>query len=121
MEFLKHLKVDLVIGVFGSFILVLTTMFIFENLMYCISRLGSKYIYIYYPFREGLSYIGGIVFQRDLAGKAPLNWSARTLSIIYAVGMTIIMTSYTANLTARNISGNQDSGFKSLQKDERVR
>ena len=85
-----------------------------KNVVFFISK------HDYYPSRETFSYVAGIAFQRDLGGKPPWKWSARLIAIVYATAMTVLMTSYTANLTANNIKESKDNKFKGFN-DERVR
>ena len=64
---------------------------------------SSEILRLRYPKKEAFSYGAGLTFQRDLAGKTPDNWAARIVAISYAVALTIIMSTYMANLTATNI------------------
>lgn len=112
-EFLKMLKLDLVLGLVSSFAVVFIFLFTYENINHYVHSEG------YYPTREAFSYIAGLTFQRDLAGKTPHKWSARFVAIIYAIAMTIVMTSYTANLTASNLTETSDDKFQGL-KDPKV-
>ena len=73
----------------------------------------------FYTVHEILTYLSGLTFQRDLGGRNPYFWSARIPSIMYAFAMTIIMTNYTADLTAKGVVV-KESDFNGL-KDERVR
>ena len=72
-----------------------------------------------YPIKESFSYGAGLTFQRDLAGKTPDNWSARIVAISYAVALTIIMSTYMANLTATSILKESMADFKGMY-DEKV-
>lgn len=111
--FLRTLKTDLLIGLLVAFVTVFVFMFVYENLLFILYKQN------YYASREAFSYIAGLTFQRDLAGKVPVRWSARIIAIAYAVATTIIMTTYTANLTADNINRQTQDGFKGL-KDKKV-
>jgi len=114
-EFMKTLKADLLFGLVFSFALVFAFMFGYENMNYYLDKTRK-----YYPTREAFSYVAGLTFQRDLAGKTPNKWSARFVAIVYAIAMTIVMTTYTANLTANNLTQSDDDDFQGL-KDRRVR
>ena len=46
----------------------------------------------------------GLLFQRDIGGSNPRHIGSRTIGISVAVGMMVIITAYTAVLTARNIN-----------------
>lgn len=73
----------------------------------------------YYPFNESVSYIGGIVLQRDLGGKNPKRKGARFAALAFAGSMMIFITSYTAKLAAANIQYVEENPFKG-SKDPRV-
>ena len=49
-------------------------------------------------------YTIGLLFQRDVGGTTPRYLGSRTVSIIIAVTMMIIMTTYVAVLATRNIT-----------------
>lgn len=74
----------------------------------------------YFSTREVMTYIFGLAFQRDMGGKNPLKWGGRVAALSYAGAMTIVMTTYTAHLTAKNIQTEVIDDFKGL-KDDRVR
>lgn len=137
--FVNFLRTDLLVAFIVAFLINFLVIFICENVMMRIHltveltsksshsnityitsnrRNGSSYNTRYHV-REGFSYFAGHVFQRDLGGKPPSFCSTRLPSIIFAIAMTIIMTSYTANVTAKNIVHEQDDGFRGL-KDTRV-
>ena len=113
-KFISILKGDLLLAILLSSVIIFIVILVLENMIYFISK------HDYYPSREAFSYISGLVFQRDLAGKTPSKWSARVIAIVYAIGMTIVMTTYTANLTASNISYDTGSEFAGIR-DNRVR
>ena len=56
-----------------------------------------------YTLKESLTYVFGLMFQRDIGGDNPHHHSSRTMAVTIACGMMIIMTAYTAVLTARKI------------------
>ena len=112
-EFMKMLKADLVLGLVSSFAVVFIFLFTYENINHYVHKES------YYPTREAFSYIAGLTFQRDLAGKTPHKWSARFVAIVYAIAMTIVMTTYTANLTANNLTETAVDDFQGL-KDPKV-
>ena len=121
-KFLQSLDWTLLVSLQVTLIVVCCALFIVE---YFLRRMKSRGKHSEgsssigkYPTREAFSYGAGLTFQRDLAGKTPDRWSARIIAISYAVALTIIMTTYTANLTATNISKAQ-SDFKGL-KDAKV-
>jgi len=92
IEPLKYLTVQLWIAV-----LVVPILVIFL-LTQTGKSLGQKY-----HWRESFTYITGLAFQRDLGGKNPTNWSSKVISLSVALFMLIIMSTYTAVLTANNV------------------
>ncbi|XP_066931697.1 glutamate receptor ionotropic, NMDA 3A-like [Clytia hemisphaerica] len=112
-EFMKMLKLDLVLCLISSFAIVFVILFIYENINHYLRKDR------YYPTREAFSYVAGLTFQRDLAGKTPHKWSARVVAIVYAIAMTIVMTTYTANLTANNLTEADTDDFAGL-KDSKI-
>ena len=97
-KYLKSLDWTLLVSLFVALAVVCIALFVVEHLMRKV-KFSNRY-----PAREAFSYGAGLTFQRDLAGKTPDRWSARIIAISYASALTIIMTTYTANLTATNIS-----------------
>ncbi|XP_057314727.1 glutamate receptor ionotropic, NMDA 3B-like isoform X2 [Hydractinia symbiolongicarpus] len=112
-KFLEFLEADILFAIIVSFFVVCITTFLYENAVLIVGA------FKYFSSRDTFTYIAGLVFQRDLLGKTPKKWSARIIAIIYATGMTVVMTTYTANLTANNIMTGADDSFKGL-KDEKI-
>ena len=54
-------------------------------------------------FQETMAYVFGLSFQRDMGGTNPRMWSGRLTALGYASAMTIIMSIYTARITANSI------------------
>eukprot|EP00111_Clytia_hemisphaerica_P021254 TCONS_00062572-protein len=115
-EFLKSLDWTLLLALLITLLIVCSALFTVEWLMRKMMRNFKKTGR--YPTREAFSYGAGLTFQRDLAGKTPNRWATRIIAISYAVALTIIMSTYTANLTATNIA-DATNDFKGL-KDEKV-
>ena len=111
-KFLQSLDWTLLVSLLVTLVIVCIALFVVEFFMRKVEDSDK------YPTREAFSYGAGLTFQRDLAGKTPNRWSARVIAISYAVALTIIMTTYTANLTATNIS-KAEINFQGL-KDEKV-
>lgn len=57
-----------------------------------------------YPWAESITYLSGLVFQKDIAGKNPQYLSTRIISVMIALVMIIIMSTYTAILTASKVT-----------------
>ena len=111
-DFVKSLDWTLLVALLVALGLVCSMLYMFEKILNPFKH------HKHYPSEEAFSYGAGLTFQRDLAGKTPNRWSSRILAIIYAVALTIIMTTYTANLTATNIIEGKNN-FKGI-KDEKV-
>ncbi|XP_066927024.1 glutamate receptor ionotropic, NMDA 1-like [Clytia hemisphaerica] len=80
------------------------------------SNIGNRRSF--YTLHEILTYLGGLTFQRDLGGRNPFFWPSRVPSLMYAFATTIIMTTYTADLTAKGVVV-EESNFKGM-KDSRI-
>ena len=94
-NFVANVTGDLLFALFGMFICGLIVLYVTENFVH--HHRGQKRKY---ASREGFSYISGIAFQRDLGGKNPQQAATRVMFIVFAFGMVIVMTTYTATLTA---------------------
>lgn len=113
-KFIQSLDWTLLSALPFKLIIVCCCLFLAERIINRKQFLPGKY-----NKREAFSYGAGLTFQRDLAGKTPDFWAARIVAISYAIALTIIMSTYMANLTATNISLDSSAGFKGM-KDERV-
>ena len=107
-------------GLIFALVIVLT---IFCFTTYGMEKITSKYDISttcnQYTLENSFTYGAGLTFQRDLVGKTPVYWSARLLSICYALALMIIMSTYTANLTASKVLSDEYSNFKGMY-DEKV-
>ena len=56
-----------------------------------------------YGLSDAAGYMVGLLFQRDIGGANPHHLGSRAISVILAMAMMVLMTAYTAVLTARNI------------------
>ena len=106
--FMSKLRLDLILTVWGVFFVNFLFTIACENTLLKLLALQR------YPTRELFSYLSGLLFQRDLGAKNPQFWSSRLPCIFYAIAMTIIMTSYTANLTAANLVYEDNDDFNGL-------
>uniref|UniRef100_A0A7M5X0J8 Uncharacterized protein n=1 Tax=Clytia hemisphaerica TaxID=252671 RepID=A0A7M5X0J8_9CNID len=113
-QFLSPLSFSLSMAIFISTLLSLLSISSFENL--------TAFVYTkrYVLFQESMAYIYGLTFQRDMGGTNPRMWSGRLAALGYASAMTIIMSIYTARITANSIGQFVESDLKGFQ-DERVR
>ena len=82
-------------------------------------RFLTEEIFERFPFRETMTYVFGLTFQRDMGATNPRMWSGRLVALGYAAAMTIIMSIYTARITADGIEGIVKDDFKGFD-DERV-
>eukprot|EP00111_Clytia_hemisphaerica_P002813 TCONS_00007944-protein len=106
--FLTKLHVNLIIAILVVFVINFVFALVCENTM-------AKYLRLKrFHTRDMFSYISGLLFQRDLGAKLPEFWSSRLPCICYAIAMTIIMSTYTANLTATNIVYDDSDDFQGL-------
>ncbi|XP_066929820.1 probable glutamate receptor [Clytia hemisphaerica] len=112
-KFIQSLDASLIIGVSVNLLLLFGALYFLEKIASISNPISKKY-----PIKESFSYGAGLTFQRDLAGKTPDNWSARTVAISYAVALTIIMSTYMANLTATNVVTESHKDFRGLYDDK---
>ena len=113
-KFVQSLDVSLLTGISVNLLLLFGALYFLEKIASLFNPISKRY-----PIKESFSYGAGLTFQRDLAGKTPDNWSARTVAISYAVALTIIMSTYMANLTATNVVTESHADFRGLY-DEKV-
>ena len=113
-SFIESMNISLLISIAIATILIFLVVFAFENVGY-VFKYSRRY-----SFRESLSYVNGVLFQRDLGGVLPRRWPGQVVSIIYAFGMTIMIGTYTAHLTASHIDIEENGRFNGF-KDKAVR
>ena len=118
-EFMKPLSTELRIWILVTFIIGVYLIYILENQHLVLQRIIDKGVFPRYQWREGFSYFSGLTFQRDLGGKNPQRAGARVTAVAFAFGMVIIMTTYTAVLTASKVSQSTSNPFHGFS-DERV-
>ena len=112
-EFVRTMESDLALLVLISTLSVSIFIVVAENIGFVMRH------HKYFSIREVMTYIFGLTFQRDMGGKNPLRWAARIAALSYAAAMMIVMTTYTAHLTAQNIQSETVSDFNGI-KDEKV-
>ena len=98
-NFVGNVTGNLLLALLGMFICGLIVLYVTENFL---NRL--KGLERHYAFRESFLYLSGITFQRDLGGGSPNRGATRAMFIIFAFGMVIVMTTYTATLTAVQVN-----------------
>ena len=96
-----------------STIVALFGISLFENLNAKFA--ANRYVFL----QETMAYVFGLTFQRDMGGTNPRMWSGRLAALGYASAMTIIMSIYTAKITANSIGQVVLDDFKGFQ-DDRV-
>ena len=111
-SFARNMDIRLAVAILVTFVLVYITLVTIEN------ATNLYKIRSFYTVHETLTYLAGLLFQRDLGGRNPYFWSARVPSLLFAFATTIIMTTYTADLTAQGVV-KKESSFNGI-KDERV-
>jgi len=119
-EFLAPLSGELRAWILVTFIIGVYLIYILENQHLVLQRIIDKGVHPRYQWREGFSYFSGLTFQRDLGGKNPQRAGARVTAVVFAFGMVIIMTTYTAVLTASKVSQSGSNPFHGFN-DDRVR
>lgn len=110
--FLRAMEQELIIYVPLITSLVVVIVFLLENIGFLL-----KYNRGYHA-GESFSYINAILYQRDLGAINPHRWPARIVSIVFAFSMTVLISGYTAQLTASNIDVQTSSSFKGLKDTE---
>ena len=114
-SFMDPLQSSLIIAILVCIIAVYFTIGILENAKYNFLNVGKPL-----PLTELMVYLGGLIFQRDLGGKNPRVWSARIVALSFSAAMMILMSTYTAYITASKINISENDDFKGLT-DEKVR
>ena len=112
-HFLRSIEWELAIAIIVSTAATIITLSFIENSQ---SLVNFKYRF---PLREIMTYVFGLIFQRDLGGKNPINWSGRLTSLAYSMAMMIVMSTYTAYIAANSISNNGLDDFEGLS-DKKV-
>ncbi|XP_057309339.1 glutamate receptor ionotropic, NMDA 2A-like [Hydractinia symbiolongicarpus] len=105
-EFLEPLDDFLLIIIAASSIILQIMLFLFEN----VTTRGLK-IEKRFTWRDVLAYSTGLVFQRDIGGRNPISIYGRLSSLAFAVSMTVIMSTYTAKLTANEVNNQRSDDF----------
>ena len=120
--FLVYMTEQLLWCLLATFFVGIVTVYSYENARSFFALRGQEfndddsYKYIW---KESFTYFSGLTFQRDLGGKNPKRPAARITAVIFAFTMVIVMTAYTAVLTASNVRQEERDPFKGMQ-DERV-
>ena len=114
-DFLSPLTVQLEIVIMATTIFAILVISILENVGYWFEYQQKRF-----STQEVMTYIYGLAFQRDMGGTNPRMWSGRLAALGYASAMTIIMSVYTARITANSIEQTVDDRFKGFN-DEKVR
>ncbi|XP_066932288.1 glutamate receptor ionotropic, NMDA 1-like [Clytia hemisphaerica] len=114
-DFMTPLSEHLRWAIIGTCIFALLVIFALENHVFMRIKADTKY----FPFRESMTYVFGLTFQRDMGGTNPRMWSGRLAALGYASGMVVIMSIYTAMITANTIITEVDDGFRGF-KDEKL-
>lgn len=84
------------------------------------TKTTKQKLFSHYFFNDCFLYIGGLVFQRGIGGKAPQTFSGKCVAQCFAFAMVIGTTIYTATLTAHAVSNLEKNKFLGL-KDPKVR
>lgn len=111
--FLEAMEPRLIVYVPLITIAVVAIVFLLENIGFRLRYNKS------YNIRESISYVNGLLYKRNLGGVNPRRWPARVVSITFAISMTVLISSYTAQLTASNIESKENNVFQGFA-DQRV-
>jgi len=123
-EFLAPLTNELEWTVTWVMIFTMCLSYVLENAVFfynyryrnhCRGHTSQKY----YSFLESISHISGVTLQRDLGGKHPIRPGARVVCLTFAIGMVIVVSTYTAVLAAQSLKNQEKEPFKGSQ-DYRV-
>ena len=115
-DFMAMVHGDLLWAILGIFIAGLALLYVLENRLKCMAGKEGRPDY---PMKESFTYFSGLTFQRDLGGRNPKHIAARITAISFAFGMVIIMSTYTAMLTANKVSMEETLVFLGM-KDPKV-
>ena len=119
-QFVYPVDTSVIITVFLGILLGTFLTYVMENQEIVLKRLvNPKEFPPRYFWREGFTYYSGLTFQRDLGGKNPAEFGSRVVAIGFAFAMLVIMTTYTAVLTATKVSQKDPNPFLGI-KDGRV-
>ena len=111
--FIQMMSKHLLYAIAGLTMLGIVLLFFIENRFWLTRRVqNSKY----YPFREAFTYFSGLTFQRDLGGRNPKHLAARLTAITFAFAMVIIMSTYTAMLTADKVKQEDKHPFLGFER-----
>ena len=123
-NFIAHISPGAIYVSLVVYLVVTLLLFICDNALsyfHTLSpeKISLKRIFSFYIFNDCFLYTGALIFQRDIGGKAPKTVSGKILAQIFAFGMVIAVTVYTATLTAHSVSHKHHENFLGL-KDPRV-
>eukprot|EP00794_Sanderia_malayensis_P008227 gene8227-9107_t len=116
--FLNQISEELLWALLGVCIVGIILVFLLENLSRNLSRrptaakeTNAKKGLRHYSLRECFTYFSGLTFQRDLGGRNPKQLATRITAITFAFGMVVVMTTYTAILTASKVTSAESDPF----------
>ncbi len=116
-KFMSYLSTNLLLSINAMFWIGFLVLYFFEN----ISRKGANWSSKFkYSANQSFTYLSGLTFQRDLGGKAPKSATTRLTAIAFAFAMTVIMSTYTAMLTAVAVQEPSKVAFNGIR-DKRVK
>ena len=118
-NFITVLSPLLATAIIVSTLVAVSLTFVLENMLnWVFKKGGGKKGSVYFPIREVLTYIVGLLFQRDMGGTNPRRWPGRFVALGYAGAMTVVMSAYTARITVSSISKVEKDDFKGFYSDE---
>ena len=103
-KFIEPLAGELQLTLWFVIIIMMMLVYVFENNEFLATAIdGMKHFVKYYGALESMTYVAGVTLQRDMGGKNPSHFGAQFIAIIFAFGMVIFTTTYTAVLAAQSL------------------
>uniref|UniRef100_A0A7M5V1T0 Uncharacterized protein n=2 Tax=Clytia hemisphaerica TaxID=252671 RepID=A0A7M5V1T0_9CNID len=120
-EFISPLSGELQLVLWFVVVGIMVLNYTFENNLYVYSlTTENRPKYAYYSTFESMTYISGVFLQRDLGGVNPKRPGTRLSALVFAFGMVIVVTTYTAVLAAQSVQDQEENPFEG-SKDIRMR
>lgn len=96
-SFISYLERDFVGAIIATTLLLIVFLVVAE------SALKKPFFNLRYPSRESMSYVTGVLLQKEVGAKLAETWPSQVAALVFACGTTVLIGTYTAKLTASNI------------------
>ena len=73
-----------------------------------------------YSWKSSITYLMGLLLQRDIGGDDPRHHASRTVAVVIAIATMVVMTTYTAVLTVETIENKEHHSITGFD-DSKVR